>query len=80
LRAAADIAKQAVLAQKKVEVQAAGDELDEGLRSELAYLRSCPESEYRGLALRDREALLASVCSPSVVTDAVAIVIGFEGR
>jgi ATP-dependent helicase HepA len=79
LRVAVNIAKEAALAQKEDEVKAAGDELEEALRSEMAYLRSHPANEDAERALREREALLASVRSPSVVTDAVAIVIGSEG-
>ena len=86
MRAAVDTAKLAALAQKKDEVKAAGDELEEALGSELAYLRAQRNrskgsgNDDAARALRERETLLASVRSPSVVTDAVAIVIGLEGR
>lgn len=83
LRAAVGAAKQAALAQKKDEVEAAGDELEETLRSEIAYLRAqkcSPSIDDTARALREREALLASIRSPSVTTDSVAIVIGSEGR
>jgi ATP-dependent helicase HepA len=83
LRAAVHVANEAALAQKKDELDAAADELENVLRSELAYLRSQGQdsnADVTAAALRDREALLASVRFPSVVTDAVAIVVGGEGR
>ena len=83
VRAAVDAAKPAAHMQKRDEVKAAGDELEEALRSELAYLRAQRGrlgTEDTSRALREREALLSSVRSPSVATDAVAIVIGHEGR
>jgi hypothetical protein len=79
LRAAVNSARDAALAQKNDEVKAAGNDLEESLRSEMAYLRAQKRSRKKNdavAALREREALLASVRSPSVVTDAVAIVIG----
>src|SRR6266446_3123522 len=83
VRAAVDAAQLAAVAQKKDEVDSAADELEDALRSELAYLRARakgPGTTDATGALRERGALLASVRSPGVVTDAVAIVIGGEGR
>jgi ATP-dependent helicase HepA len=80
IRASVNMLKQEALALKKGEIKAAADELEDALRSELAYLRSCRSSLETKRELRDREALLASVRSPSVQTDAVAIVIGREVR
>jgi hypothetical protein len=83
MRAAVDAAKEAARTKKMDEVKAAGNELEEALRSEVAYLRAQkkrPGTEDTSRALHEREALLASVRSPSVAIDAVAIVIGHEGR
>jgi ATP-dependent helicase HepA len=83
VRAAVSAAAAVILAHKQDEIRAAGVELEEALRSELAYLRSQKNSTasmQADRALEEREALLASIRSPSVNTDAVAIVIGSEGR
>src|SRR6266496_1599200 len=83
LRAAVEAASKAIRAQKAGESGAAADELDDVLRSELAYLRSRgtdPSSDDATTALREREGLMTSVRSPSVVIDGVAIVVGSDGR
>jgi hypothetical protein len=80
LRAAVKAAKEVVLAHKKDEIKAAGLELEDALRSELVYLRAQKANSATKDMLRERETLLASVRSPSVATDGVAIVIGSEGR
>jgi hypothetical protein len=83
LRAAPNVAQQAVLLQKGDEIEAAAAELEETLRGEIAYLRTQMDSgasDDAKRALSEREALLASVRNPSVVIDAVAIVIGSDGR
>ncbi len=81
--AAVDSAKSIILKQKNDEVEAAADEFAEALRTELAYLQSQLHNSSTPdiiQSLRDRESLLESVRYPSVVTDAVAIVIGYNGR
>jgi superfamily II DNA or RNA helicase len=83
LRVAVDAAKQTILDQKSDEIEAAAAEFYDALRPELAYLRAQASSSTDSdiiQSFRDREALLESVRYPSVVTDAVAIVVGSRGR
>jgi hypothetical protein len=80
LRAAVEAAKEVALAHKRDEIKAAGIELEDALRSELAYLRAQNVNSATKDMLQERETLLASVRSPSVATDGVAIVIGSDGR
>ena len=80
LRAAVEAAKGVALAHKKDEIEAAGIELEDALRSELAYLRAQNVNPATKDLLHERETLLASVRCPTVATDGVAIVIGSEGR
>lgn len=83
LRAAVAEAGQFALADKKDVIEAAANELEEALRSEFAYLRSQQDglgADDTARALSEREALLAAVRFPSIVTDAVALVFGSEGR
>ena len=64
-------------------MHAAASELADVLRSEMAYLRSKTaeaESEVAAHSLRERDALLRSVRAPTVVIDAVAVVVGGGGR
>ena len=75
--------KASAIAQKQDELDAAAQELEEALRSELAYLRSRAKNVGTvdtTLALQEREALLASVKAPAVITDSLAIVIGWGTR
>jgi hypothetical protein len=80
LRAAVEAAKKVALAHKNDEIEAAGMELKDALRSELAYLRAQNVNSATKDMLHERETLLASVRCPSVATDGVAIVIGSGGR
>jgi ATP-dependent helicase HepA len=81
LRNAATGSKETILALKRDEIDAAADELADVLRSELAYLRSKGvTSRDAANQLREREALLESVRNPTVITDAVCIIIGGGGR
>lgn len=81
LQSAVNASREAILAQKKDELDAASNELADVLRSELAYLRSKGTgSKDATQPLREREALLESVRRPAVVTDAVAIIVGGGGR
>jgi hypothetical protein len=83
LHAAVNVAPEAILLQKADEVEAAADELEDTLRGEMAYLRTQMDSRATNdaaRAFREREALLTSVRNPSVVIDAVAIVIGSSER
>lgn len=82
LRAAVGASKDAILASKRDEIDAAASDLGEVLRSEFAFLRSKqdPNSESTSVELREREGLLESVRRPAVISDAAAIVIGGGGR
>jgi hypothetical protein len=81
LKSAVSASREAILARKEDELSAAADELADGLRSELAYLRSKGTGSQEVVQqLREREALLKSVQRPTVAIDAVAIVIGGGDR
>lgn len=85
LRAAVSAARSAVLGHKADEIGAAAREFEDALRTELAYLRTQRGRQATGdedadRALREREALLASVRAPAVATDAVALLIGSDAR
>lgn len=85
LRAAVSAARPAVLKYKADEIRAASRDLEEALRSELAYLRAQRSRHATGdedadHALREREALLTSVRVPAVMTDAVALLVGSDNR
>ncbi len=83
VHAAADAAKRVILDQKSDEIEAAANEFADTLRSEVAFLRSQSHNSSNPeitRSLEDRKALLKSVRSPSVKIDAVAIVIGSNGR
>lgn len=81
LRGAAQGSKDAILAAKRDELEAATDELTDVLRPELAFLRSRErDSVEAAQTLREREALLRSVRNASVVIDAVAIIVGGGAR
>lgn len=79
MRASVDAARHTTLAQKREEIGAAASELAEALRPELAFLRvqqrgAIPTDNDR--SLEERKALLASVQSPLITIDGVAVIVG----